>query len=71
VLHDNVPMLEILRHAGGGLDIEEPGVLRSVVDVPTASTGLERSGLASRLRTAVTCASAGFPEDPDQAAVAG
>jgi CRP-like cAMP-binding protein len=34
VLHDNVPMRAMLREAGGNLDVDEPGVLRTVVDIP-------------------------------------
>jgi RimJ/RimL family protein N-acetyltransferase len=63
VLRENEPMCKMLRRAGGTLDIDEPGVLRSVISVGDITPRLTRACDPARLRAAVEVAGAGFPED--------
>lgn len=63
VLRENEPMCRMLRRAGGKLEIDEPGVLRTVIAVPgDFSPRLAQACDPVRLRAAVGCARAGFPE---------
>jgi protein lysine acetyltransferase len=67
VLRDNLPMCAMLRRAGGQLDADEPGVLRSVTDVGTVHPRLEQSCDLTRLRATVMI-SAGRPAVAGEAA---
>ena len=52
VLAENEPMRAILRRAGGRLDFAEPGVLETVVPIPTFGDGLPNLATANALRNA-------------------
>jgi protein lysine acetyltransferase len=52
VLQDNAPMRAMLRRAGGTFGIDEPGVLRTVIDVPDAAA-LEQAATLAGISAAV------------------
>jgi protein lysine acetyltransferase len=52
VLQENTPMRAMLRRAGGTFGIDEPGVLRTVIDIPGSAT-LEQAGTLAGISAAV------------------